>query len=131
MINDKNGRKKMYFIFLILISIFFAAFGQIFMKIGMNKLGITEISEIIKPQKLLNIFTNIPILAGILSYFLGLLIWLSLLSKLEVGSLYPLISIGYIITAIFGIIFLREKLTFFKILGISLIILGSFLIIRS
>lgn len=120
----------MYLIFFILIAIFLAAFGQIFMKIGMNKLGIIEISEMIKPQKLLNIFTNIPILAGISFYFLSLLIWLSLLSKLEVGSLYPLISIGYVITAIFGILFLKEKLTFFKILGISLIVLGSFLIIK-
>jgi len=130
MIEKEKKRKKMYFIILILMAILIAAFGQIFMKVGMGKLGVIELSEIIKPQNLFKILTNIPILTGISFYFMSLLIWLSLLSKFEVGSLYPLISLGYIVTAVFGILFLKEKFTFFKILGISLIILGSSLIIK-
>lgn len=116
---------------LILIIVIFTAFGQISMKTGMNQFNGIKMGEMLNIKNFFNIFTNFYIVLGIVLYFLGLFIWLSLLSKFEVGSLYPLLSLTYIVTAIFGVIFLKEKLTFIKSLGISLIVLGSFLIIRS
>lgn len=62
-------------------------------------------------------------------YVFGSLLWLVILSQAELSFVYPMISIGYVITAILGKLLFNENVTFFRFLGILLIIGGVYLIV--
>ena len=70
-------------------------------------------------------------LAGMTCYALSIGIWLIVLGKTEVSLAYPLLSIGYIITAIIGYYFLGENVNLTRIAGIALICFGIVVISRS
>lgn len=124
--------KKMYIaLILVFVAVFLGAFAQISLKNGMNKLGVIEFGEIIKPSGFSKVFTNGFVLLGVVLYAVSLLAWLSALSRLDVSFMYPLISVGYVITAIFAFIFLKENITLIRWAGILFIVFGSFLIARS
>jgi len=69
-------------------------------------------------------------LAGMTCY-LSIGIWLIVLGKTEVSLAYPLLSIGYIITAIIGYYFLGENVSLTRIAGIALICFGIVVVSRS
>jgi len=64
-------------------------------------------------------------------YALSIGIWLIVLGKTEVSLAYPLLSIGYIITAIIGYYILGENVNLTRIAGIALICFGIVVISRS
>ncbi len=70
-------------------------------------------------------------LAGMTCYAFSIGVWLIVLGKTEVSLAYPLLSIGYIITAIIGYYFLGENVNLTRIAGIALICFGIVVISRS
>jgi multidrug transporter EmrE-like cation transporter len=70
-------------------------------------------------------------IAGMACYVFSIGVWLLVLSKLEVSAAYPLLSIGYVITAVVGFFFMGENVTFMRGAGIALICAGLFFITRT
>jgi multidrug transporter EmrE-like cation transporter len=68
---------------------------------------------------------------GMACYAVSIGIWMFVLGKTEVSLAYPLLSIGYIITAIVGYYFLGESVNLARIAGIALICFGILVISRS
>jgi multidrug transporter EmrE-like cation transporter len=77
------------------------------------------------------IVTNPWFILGMSCYAVSIGAWLIVLSKTEVSAAYPLLSIGYVITAIVGAVFLGEHVTWARIAGIGLICGGLTLIAQS
>lgn len=116
-------------IVLILIAMSLGAFGQLFMKMGMQAIGQVSVTQIIT-EKLTQIATEKFIVAGVLLYVLSLGVWLAVLSKSELSFAYPLIGLSYVVVAVLSSVFLHENLTAFRIFGIALIVAGVFFVIR-
>lgn len=116
---------------LILSSVSLNAFAQLFIRKGMLKIG--EISfnfeQIVK--MVLAVFTNIYLLAGMFSYGISVILWMIVLSKVNVSLAYPLGSVGYIITTVLAYLFFNEPITFQKVLGIIIICIGVFILTQS
>ena len=116
---------------LILSSVSLNAFAQLFIRKGMLKIG--EISfnfeQIVK--MVLAVFTNIYLLSGMFSYVLSVILWMIVLSKVNVSLAYPLGSVGYIITTVLACLFFNEPITFQKVLGIIIICIGVFVLTQS
>jgi drug/metabolite transporter (DMT)-like permease len=74
---------------------------------------------------------NPYVLFGLLCYGLGFMVWLIVLSKAEVSYAYPLISLGYVFTAILARALFGEAVSFTRMAGIVVTCLGVFLIARS
>lgn len=108
-----------------LISILLGSIAQYLLKIGMTSVNLDK-KLIIK-----SLVTNIPLLGGISCYGLSMIFWLYVLSKLELSKAYPLVSLGYVFTLLLGYFLLHESVNNYKILGISLIILGVIFITKS
>ncbi|MEA1907777.1 MAG: EamA family transporter, partial [Euryarchaeota archaeon] len=53
------------------------------------------------------------------------------LSTPDVSFVYPLLSLGYVITAILAFVFLKETITMERWCGIFLVVVGCCLIIRT
>ncbi len=79
----------------------------------------------------LGISLNPWMIGGLACYAVSILLWMAVLSRVEVSSAYPLTSIGFVITAAVGFFFLGETLTSAKIAGIVLICAGLVFITRA
>jgi len=79
----------------------------------------------------INVFTNPFILLGLAAIGSSSIFWLAAISKADLSYAYPMISIGYIITAVAAWIFFQENLTFVRMAGIFVICSGVFLMSKS
>jgi drug/metabolite transporter (DMT)-like permease len=61
---------------------------------------------------------------GLLSLILMFIIWSTILTKIDLSIAVPVASFSYILVALVSIIFLYEKVTFLRWLGIFLILAG-------
>jgi drug/metabolite transporter (DMT)-like permease len=128
----KRSRLNMFAIGLVLVCVVFGALGQISMKTGMGQVRqINSFSNLSDSNTIRDIFSNSYVLGGLFFYVVATFLWLGALSTLNVSSIYPLLSLGYVLTAIFAIIFLGEVVTSSQWGGIALIAMGCFLILRS
>jgi multidrug transporter EmrE-like cation transporter len=62
--------------------------------------------------------------AGAMSFFVSFVIWIVVLTRVEVSFAYPFISLGILLVTVFGYLFLGESLPGIKLLGIGLILVG-------
>ncbi|MDT7858492.1 MAG: EamA family transporter [Candidatus Aenigmarchaeota archaeon] len=122
--------KKMEAIALVLISVLLGVSGQLSLKQGMRKVGNFEL-EYFLTTKVFEILKEKFIIIGIFCYAIATLIWLVVLSKAELSFAYPLLAIGYVLIAIFSKFLFNENVTFVRFLGIILISIGVFLLLRS
>ena len=122
----------MFALSLVAICIVFGAVGQILMKSGMSQIGsISGLSKLISLSTIFSIFTNVYVIGGLCLYAISAFLWLGALSTLNVSFMYPLLSIGYILTAVLGLIFLKEDITLIRWGGILLVVSGCFMILKS
>ncbi len=116
-------------IIMILGSVLLNALAQLLIRKGMlsiGEVGMTEITSHIGAM-----ITNWWLWGAMLSYGVSILMWMSVLSKVEVSFAYPFLSVGYIVAAIVGYALFNENLSITRILGIIVICLGVVLISRS
>lgn len=116
-------------IIIILFSVSLNASAQLFLRAGMlrigeiNKTSIHDVFPII-----LKVATSPFILGGLACYAISVVVWMVVLSRVAVNYAYPMLSVGYIITAVFGWWLFSEPLTPIRMLGIAVIIVGVILI---
>lgn len=117
-------------IVLILISVFLGAIGQVLVKYGAVNLNLNFTIKYLVPS-ILSILKNLPVMLGVISYGLSFLLWIKVLSKVELSYAYPMVSLGYIITMVFSYFLFKENISFIRILGVAFIMLGVILVSRS
>lgn len=122
----------MFSLVLVAICIVFGAVGQILMKNGMSQVGeIGGLGKLVSPATIFRIFTNVFVVGGLALYAIAAFLWLGALSRLNVSFMYPLLSLGYVLAAVLGVMFLKENVTALRWGGIVLVVAGSFLILRT
>ena len=120
--------KKMSVLLLILATVVLAVSGQLSMKKGMTSVGQISLADLFS-KKLFTVVFQPFVFVGIALYISSAALWLVILSQEELSFAYPLISIGYIITAVLSNIFFHESLTIFRIIGILLIMAGVYFVV--
>jgi multidrug transporter EmrE-like cation transporter len=111
------------------ISVLLNAFAQIFLKELMKAYNTFPCAALFDLVKFF--ITNLWFYCGMGCYAVSVGLWLYVLGKLEVSLAYPLLSIGYVVTAVIGFFFLHENVNTIRCLGLALIILGIIVISRS
>ncbi len=117
----------MSILMLVSLSVIMGVIAQLSMKRGMNTIGVVSLKDIFS-DKVFSIVFQKYVLVGIVLYVLASLVWLVILSQAELSFVYPLISIGYIATAILSWLLFKENLTLVRFFGILLICGGVYLI---
>lgn len=74
---------------------------------------------------------NIWLWGAMLCYAVSILLWMSVLSKVEVSYAYPFLSVGYVLSAVAGYLLFSENITPIRVVGIVVICVGVILISRS
>lgn len=113
--------------FLLSLVIILNVFGHVFLKAGMNKIGV------ISPASLLNdfqkIFSTPFIFLGLISYVASVAMYLVVLSKTHLSYAYPVLnSTAFVLIVLISWQVFREPFSTFKWMGIILIFMGVFLI---
>ncbi len=111
---------------ILLIALVFEAVGVVLLSGGLKEIGepaainVSEIGRLVKRG-----VTNRNILIGTLleTIFFGALLYL--LSQRDVSLIWPLTSLGFLITAVAAKIFLHEQISGMRWLGVCLIVIGA------
>jgi multidrug transporter EmrE-like cation transporter len=116
---------------LVLTGVMLNAAAQLLLKAGSR--AITDVSF-----SLANTWTlaarmalNPPILGGVALYVISVVFWILALSRVDVSVAYPMLSIGYIVSALAGWLLFSEAVSAARIAGIVVIIVGVWLVARS
>ena len=76
-------------------------------------------------------FNIIFLSLGILAYIINFILWMKVLSKVDLSIALPLASASYILVPIISVLFLHEQVGLVRWLAISLIIIGIYFISQS
>jgi len=116
---------------LIITGVLLNAGAQVFIKNGMLQIGYFsfKIQNVIPVG--FKVAANISILSGVACYVVSLIVWLMVLSRVEVSYAYPLLSIGYIVAAFAGKLIFGETIDLIRWAGILIICIGVYLITKS
>lgn len=116
---------------LILLGVLLNSSAQLLLKAGMSQIGYFEFSLANALPIAYKVMLNLPIVGGITLYVVSVVVWLLVLSRVEVSFAYPMISLGYVINAIAAYYLFGEPLTSMRMLGIFIIISGVYLVAHS
>ena len=116
----------------IITGVLLNAAAQIFLKAGTNALGgaihLTAQNWFATGIK---VVTQLPILAGLACYAISLVVWIIGLSRTDVTIAYPMLSLGYVVSAAAAWFFLGEAVSMQRLLAIGVIMIGVALLART
>ncbi len=116
---------------LILTGVGLNAAAQLLLKAGTRSVGEFAFSMANVLPIGWKLATEPHILGGLACYVVSVVAWILVLSRVEVSLAYPMISFGYIVTALASWWLFGEALSIERISGILVIMLGVFLITRT
>jgi drug/metabolite transporter (DMT)-like permease len=93
------------------------SFGAVFLKLGAMRLNKSVWS-----------FVNSRLILGVGLYLGSSLIYALGVRGGQLSVLYPIVSLGYVFTLVWSKLFFDEHLTRYKVAGLSLILVGVFLV---
>ncbi|OGD22537.1 MAG: hypothetical protein A2W03_18295 [Candidatus Aminicenantes bacterium RBG_16_63_16] len=118
----KEVEMKEMSLFAIMIIVWAA--GQLFLKSGMNLLAGQKISLVFFWKAL----TMWQVMAGLLCSVVGSLLWLVVISRLDLGYSNLVVSLTFVVVALASAAIFKEPMPLLKWMGAMLIVLGVFLV---
>jgi len=116
---------------LILSGVLLNAAAQLLLKAGARAISGVQFSLANAWTLAERIAINPPILLGLALYAVSVVFWILALSRVDVSLAYPMLSIGYIVSALAGWLLFSESVGPARIAGIVVIIAGVWLVARS
>jgi multidrug transporter EmrE-like cation transporter len=116
---------------LVLTGVMLNAAAQLLLKAGSRAIADVPFSLANGWTLAERIALNPPILAGLGLYVVSVVFWILALSRVDVSIAYPMLSVGYIVTAMAGWLLFAENLSATRVAGIFIIIAGVWLVARS
>ncbi len=116
-------------IVMIISSVMLNCIAQLLMRKGMLQVGEVDFTNLF--NNLGNMISNLWLWGAMLCYILSILLWVAVLSKVEVSFAYPFSSLGFVVAAVIGFLVFHEHLSPLRIAGIIVICVGCYLIYKS
>ena len=116
---------------LILLGVLLNAAAQLLLKEGMRRIGHFAFAWTNIIPIGMQVAVSPFILAGLFSYVVSVMVWILVLSRVQVSFAYPMLSIGYIVNAVAAYYLFDESLSLTRVAGIVVIVGGVYLITRS
>ena len=116
---------------LAILSIIISVMAQFSLKAGMASEAVKQaMAQGLSLATVFTVFFNKFVFLGFALYGLGAVVWLGVLSKWEVSKAYPMVGLGFAMTALVGML-LGEQVSVLRLGGVVLICSGVTLIARS
>ena len=130
-VKDEGG-SSINALLLIIISVVIAVVGQLVLKVGAEGVGQVNLGkwESIR-HFLLALISSPQVLLGLALFGLSAVIWLVVLSRVDLSYAYPMVAIGYVLTLILSRLLLNEDVSLTRWIGVAIICLGVLITSRS
>jgi multidrug transporter EmrE-like cation transporter len=112
---------------LLLISVLAGVSGQFFLKSGALKLGKVDGGNVF--NHILSIIATPELLIGLTCYAIGAIVYILLLTRVNLSVAAPSISISYIFSVLLGHFWFHESIVFSQLIGLSAIVIGVILVV--
>ena len=112
---------------LIISSVLLNAAAQIFLKTGMNSISPLNTEQPVF-RTIQSVLFNFHNVLGFISYGISIILWLWVLSKIDVSYAYPFQALGYILVTILAWMLFNEQKNTLKVLALIFISIGLILL---
>ena len=119
---------------LILLDVLVSVAGQLLLKKGMTDVGRIDVDFFSQPLLgLWRMFTTTPlVMLGLALYAVGAVIWLIVLSRVDLSFAYPMIALTYVLVPLAAWLFLNEPaIPPMRWIGMGVIIAGVVLVAQT
>jgi multidrug transporter EmrE-like cation transporter len=113
---------------LLLFSVVLSTGAQILLKVGMTPANKGADAGVGLSAALLNAALSPWVIGGLSAYVASAVVWLFVLSKVDVSRAYPCVALGFALTAMAGHFLLGEPVSAARIIGIGIIVAGVVLV---
>ena len=115
----------------IFATLFFTVSGQIILKWRISRLQLLlPESFSSKILTLIKLIFDPFIFTGFVFAFIASLFWMAAMTKFEITTAYPFMSLAPALVFLVGVLFLGEAFTVGKLAGLALIILGTIVTVK-
>lgn len=117
---------RLFDYFYIFAVIALTVFGNIIIKWRVNHAGELPANSQEKFNYIFSLILDPVIITGYLAAFLASIVWIIVMTKFDLSYAYPFASLNFVIILLLSALILNEPLSFYRLLGVSFIMLGVF-----
>lgn len=111
---------------LLLGAVLASTFGQLFLKLGAMQLG--QVTSANALDHILSIATTPALIAGLMAYGIGAVLYILVLTRVELSVAAPAASMIYLASVLIGVLVFKEDLSIGRLVGLGLIMGGVVLV---
>jgi drug/metabolite transporter (DMT)-like permease len=117
---------------LILGSVTLSALAQLVFKLGMSSAAVQlALNQGHSLQTIWTVAINPSVIAGFVFYGLGAIVWLLVLSRVDVSLAYPFVGLGFVLVMFLGWLVLGEQVGPVRLVGTLFVVIGVWLVSSS
>jgi multidrug transporter EmrE-like cation transporter len=117
---------------LALVSITLSAFAQITFKLGVSQPAVQAVLAQAKTAPWYSTASGLllspAVLGGFALYGVSAILWLVVLSKVDVSVAYPFVAVGFLVTMVAGAVLFDEPVGLVRVVGTLLVCAGVILV---
>lgn len=106
-------------------TIAFTVYGQLILKWRVGFYGQMPTESLEKLKFIFGVLLDPWVLSGLAAAFLASLAWIAAMTKFELSHAYPFMSLNFVVVLLLSGWLLSEPITFQRVLGVGLIMLGT------
>ena len=103
----------------------FTVYGQLILKWRVGFYGQMPIELLEKLKFIFGILLDPWVLSGLAAAFLASLAWIAAMTKFDLSHAYPFMSLNFVVVLLLSGWLLNEPMTLYRVLGVTLIVLGT------
>ena len=112
---------------LVAVVIVLVTYGQLAIKFEVNRMGAIPLDTAKAAVSYgFNALISPYVLSGLFAAVLAALAWMAALSRYDLSSVYPLLSLNFVLVPLLSIYFFGESMDVFKATGTGIIVIGVF-----
>ncbi len=115
-------------LWLLLPAILLSTTGELLFKVGMNSIGSFAFDAAGLRAVLPRVVRSPFIWLGFCGFGLGAVFWLAVLSRTPLSLAYPILALSYFVVVVEARLLLRERVTWQRLAGVAVIVVGVALV---
>lgn len=115
----------------IALTVLLTVYGQLVIKWQVNLAGEFPADTMGKVWFIARLLLNFWVITSFAAAFLASLTWIAAMTQFELSFAYPFMSTAFILVMFLSVLFFAEQLTWQKLVGTFVIVLGLFIVTRS
>ncbi len=116
---------------IILTGVMLNAAAQLALKASVKEMGAIGLNFSSSATAFLRLACEPFLWAGLVCYAISVIVWILALSRVDVSIAYPMLSMGYVVNALFAWQLFGESMNLARIIGMGIVLLGVYVLARS